>query len=96
MRRRTICLGKAAVARASKRAHEIVKLLQREGFLQNRGCSDKSKSLFGILLKQSINEFTAARARTAHEFQSNENNIVGSLIAVETEGLVATGPQSNL
>ena len=81
MRRKTIRLGEAAVARASKRAHEIVKLLQREGFLQNRGCSDKSKSLFGILLKQGVNEFSPPRAGTIYEFQSDENNIVRSLVA---------------
>ena len=96
MRTRTIYLAKAAVTRASKRAHEIVKFLERERFFQNRGCSDKSKFLFGILLTQSINELAAACARTAYEFQSDENNIVGSLIAVDAEGLLAVGRQSNL
>ena len=36
------------------------------------------------------------RAGTIYEFQSDENKIVGSLVAVHAESLAAVGRQSNL
>src|SRR5215471_2877915 len=88
-------LPEAAVGRASKCAHEIVQFLKRERFFQNSRSRHKSESLFGILLMQGLNKFGASGAGTAYEFQSNENKIVGSLVAVHAGGLGAVRRQSN-
>src|SRR5208337_619448 len=82
-------LFKAATCRPPKRAHEIVQFLERKRFFQNRRCSDKRELLFGILLPQVINKFGPPGARTAEEFQSDDNKVMGSVVAVNAERFIA-------
>src|ERR1700691_3304362 len=88
--------SKAASRRPPERAHEIVQFLKRERLLQNGRCSDKRELLFRILLTQGINKFGAAGAGTAEEFQSDQDNVVRSLVAENAERFFAVWGQSNV
>src|SRR5271155_5033916 len=92
---RASSLSEAASCGAPKCSHEIVQFLQGERLFQDRRCGDEGDVLIGVLLAEVVDKFGAAGARTAQEFQSHEDNVVGSLVAVNAERFTAVWREPN-
>jgi hypothetical protein len=82
-------LPKAAISRTPKRAHKVIQFLQGEGLVQHGSPGNKGKVLIGILAAHIVDKFRAAAGGAAHESHSDQDNIVGSPVAISAKTFVA-------